>query len=432
MNPADRIRRAGLRVRLLATTALASVVALVIAYGVFASVGHRHEYVKQLNEDRAIAQVLASEVRVGLPTGARDALDRLMRLESMHATVTSGATHLTLGAAPPTSGRLVHVVLALPNGSVTVTSTVDGLPDSPYLVVLLVTGSLVLVLGATLVTNLVLGRQARRQIAAAVEAAQRISAGDFTARVGSGGPEPLRSLAHAFDDMAARLESAERRQRDLLADLAHEIATPIQALSGYAHAVIDGRIPAEEASVAIDSQTARLSTMLDELAELRLLDEESRPATQAVALRALVEGILTDLAPMAGGLTVRTHLEEVTLASDPELIATVVRNFLTNAFHYTPPGGQVVVTSRRRSQHAYLSVRDTGPGIAEEDQSRVFDRFYRVEPSRDRLHGGTGLGLAIAHRAATRLGGWIELHSELGHGAEFRLVLPLADPPTSD
>jgi signal transduction histidine kinase len=109
----------------------------------------------------------------------------------------------------------------------------------------------------------------------------------------------------------------------------------------------------------------------------------------------------------------------------PELLAAIIRNFITNALRFTPSGGTVSVTTARKGLFAIVIVRDNGPGIPTEHQDRIFDRFYRTETARDRVRGGSGLGLAIARRSSIDIGATIEVESELGSGSEFRLILPL-------
>ncbi len=432
MRRSPRPVRAGIRIPLLVATAVATIVALIVVYVIVGQVGDHNELVSQQNEDRAVAHVLVTEMDKGLAPTAIPSMKRLLTLEHMQAMVVRAGT--VLRAGPPLPGGAQRAEVELPltgGGSVTVVSRVESLPDPPFLVVLLATGALVLVLGVAVLTNVILTRETRRRVASAVEAADRISSGDFSARIGSKGPEPLRSLGRAFDEMASRLQDAASTQRELLADLAHEIATPIHALSGYAKAVLDGTIPSHVATAAIESQTERLSGLLDELAELRLLDDERPPRAETVNLGSLVEQVVDDLAPMAAHVVVERHLGAVVVRSDPELVRTIVHNLLTNAFRFTPAGASVVVSTRRSGRAAVVSVRDSGPGIPPEHQQRVFDRFYRTEPARDRDNGGTGLGLAIARRAAERLGGLIELDSEPLVGSEFRLVLPLATAASS-
>jgi two-component system sensor histidine kinase BaeS len=298
--------------------------------------------------------------------------------------------------------------------------------DPPFEIVLLTLGVLLVVLGSVFLANRTANRQTRRRVEDAVRAAERVSLGDFTARIGSGGPEPITRLGSAFDAMATRLESIDREQREFLADLAHEIATPIQALSGFSQAVIDGTIPTDTAQAAIQSQTARLSELLDELTQLRSLDAPGESHLSEVDLEAVSNSLYVEFKPIAtaAGIDMQFRGESVTLLTEQNLVETVLRNFITNALRYTPSGKQIIIGCRVIHQRAVLSVADTGLGIAAEHQQRIFDRFYRTTEARDRISGGTGLGLTIARRAARSLGGHIELESELGQGSDFRLVLP--------
>ena len=228
--------------------------------------------------------------------------------------------------------------------------------------------------------------------------------------------------------MATRLESIDREQREFLADLAHEIATPIQALSGFSKAVIDGTIPIETAQAAIESQTARLSELLDELTQLRSLDSPGENLFSEVDLYGLVHSLYSEFRTIASatGIDMQFRSEKISLLTEQKLVETVLRNFITNALRYTPRGERILIRCELVHRRVVLSVSDTGPGIAGEHQQRIFDRFYRTAEARDRISGGTGLGLTIARRAAHSLGGHIELESELGQGSDFRLVLPLA------
>lgn len=420
----------GVRGTILVATAAATVIALSILYVTIAQVGGHSELARQQGENHAVAELLASEAKSGFDTSTLAAARRLLDQEHMRATIAMGGSVTHIGRPLDKGASLAVVRVPIEDGgTVTVTGEVDPLPSPPFLVVALATGVLVVVLGVAVATNVLVTRETRRRVTLAIDAAGQISSGDLSARLGEEGPEPLRSLGRAFDHMAQRLSESDATQRELLADLAHEIATPVHALSGYANAVLDGTVEPDRARTAIESQTQRLSTLLDELAELRLLGDERPLELERVELHLLVAQLLTDLSDSSAHLSVRPHLGSAAVRSDPHLVRTVVQNLLTNAFRFTPDGGTVDVTTRRSGQRAVVSVKDTGPGIAPEHQRRVFDRFYRVDASRDRADGGSGLGLSIAQRAALRMGGHIELDSTPGEGAELRLVLPLGGPP---
>jgi signal transduction histidine kinase len=247
--------------------------------------------------------------------------------------------------------------------------------------------------------------------------------------------------------MAARLERADRDQRQFLADVAHEIATPVNTVAGFAVALADGAAqnPEQraEAKALIENQTERLANLLADLRELTRLDlaEGVNPRTLVLApfAKALVGGFRRDAENAGIELTSTARGDDA--FTDGRLLEMVGSNLISNAIRYTPSGGRVHVRLECHRDKLVLSVRDTGPGIAPEHQQRVFERLYRVDSTRDRATGGSGLGLAIAARAARSLGGYIELDSTPGKGSEFRAVVPAqiesrqrqaASPPTAD
>lgn len=418
-----------LRLPVLVATGVTAVVALLAMYFLLAWLNSRREFHHQQQEDRVYARVLAAQASVGLSGTALRASQRLLLAEDMRATIVAHGRTTVLGARPPTGTRVATAQVPIAGGgSVSIVSQIDNSPDPPLVVVIISTGAILLVLAVAVTTNVLLTRETRRRVDLAVAAADRIAEGDFTARIGADGAAPLSSLGEAFDSMAARLEQVDADQRQLLSDLAHEIATPIHAVAGYATAVLDGTIAAPTAKEAIDGQTARLSELLDDLAQLRALDAADDRRPELVDLRALTEASLTELMPLAAHVRVRQRLSSAVTVTDPQLVRTILRNLLTNAFRFTPEGGTIDVFTGHSSQRAWIAVRDTGPGIAPEHHARIFDRFYRVETARDRTHGGSGLGLAIARRAADAIGARIELRSTRNAGSEFRLVLPPSWP----
>lgn len=413
------------RSRVIAVGVASTIVALVITFLIAGSVGSSRNAQSQRSENTAtinlLARVLDSGTRVTIAQ-----FDSLLLSKGQRATIDVGG-HVTV-IGDPLIGRTDLVSLSVPvrGGTLTLTSPVDNHLDPPIEVVVITLGVLLVVLGSVFLANYSANRQTRRRVDDAVRAAERVSQGDFSARIGSGGPEVLVRLGASFDAMAARLESIDREQREFLADLAHEIATPIQALSGFSQGVIDGTIPIETASEAIENQTARLSELLDELTQLRSLDAPGEGQFDEVDLAALIQSLHKEFEPtaIAAGVDLQCRSEHVTLVTDQKLVETVLRNFITNAFRYTPRGEHIALWCGVVQHQVVLSVSDTGIGIAPEHQQRIFDRFYRTAEARDRISGGTGLGLTIARRAAHSLGGHIELESELGRGSDFRLVLP--------
>lgn len=422
MRASGRLRN---RSRVIAVGVTSTVVALLVTVLIAGAIGSNRNTQGQRSENTATINLLA---RV-LDSGANVTIaqfSELLLAKNQRATITVAGHATVVGDSLRGRSDLITMTVPIKGGTLTLASPVDNHLDPPLEIVLITLGVLLVVLGSVALANRTANLQTRRRVDEAVRAAERVSQGDFTARIGAGGPEVLVRLGAAFDAMASRLESIDHEQREFLADLAHEIATPIQALSGYSQGVIDGTIPLETASEAIENQTARLSELLDELAELRSLDAPGESKVDEVDLYALVQGLHQEFEPAASaaGVELERRGAHVTLVTDQKLVTTVMSNFVTNALRYTPRGGRIVIGCDADPRQVVLSVADTGIGIAPEHQQRIFDRFFRTAEARDRITGGTGLGLTIARRAAHSLGGHIELESELGRGSSFRLVLP--------
>ena len=300
------------------------------------------------------------------------------------------------------------------------------------LLTLVAAGVIVLVIVSGWLAATLVARAVRRPIDRAVAAADRLASGDLSARMGTSGPDELVRLGRAFDSMATRLEATDSEQRRFLADVAHEIATPTNSISGYGLAFADGDLATEaeraEARALIESETRRLTSLIEDLRQLTRLDLAERVRPRPLDLAEVCRASAARFLPAARAATVALEVDakRVAIDSDRRLLETILDNLLSNAIRHTPAGGRVDLRLRRRRGEIVMAVRDNGVGIPPEHQRRVFDRLYRVDDARARLRGGSGLGLAIAQRAALALGGRIELDSEPARGSEFRLVLPSA------
>jgi len=278
--------------------------------------------------------------------------------------------------------------------------------------------------------SFLLATRLARPIDALAAASRRIADGDYAQRVPAADGE-IGELATSFNEMAAGLEATEQRRRDLIGDVAHELRTPIASVRGYVEGLQAGVFaPGPEAWRVLDEQTTRLERLVDDLAllwqadsrDLRLevevldgpalIDASVERHTAAAALRS-IELACGSLAP-------------VRLLADRVRIAQAIDNLVGNALRYTPPGGNVVLELAADHRWAVLSVRDTGPGLSPEQAARVFERFYRGEPSRSRADGGSGLGLAITKSLVEAMGGTVAVASPgPGQGATFTLRLPV-------
>lgn len=265
----------------------------------------------------------------------------------------------------------------------------------------------------------VLARMLARPMAEIAGAARRIASGDYAARVPREGPEELASLADSFNQMAASLERQEVMRRDFIANAAHELRTPLTNLQGYLEALRDGVITADRATYESLHEEAdrlvRLSRSLDALAEGDA--GTSPPIFVDLDLAAAVRAAL-DLATPAIELA-RLHLVTDVPASlparaDPDGLAQVLANLLSNAVRYTPAGGTITVHVERRPGDLLISVANTGERIPADDLDRVFERFYRVDKSRDAARGGAGIGLAIVKQLVEANGGRVGAESRDG------------------
>ncbi len=416
-----------LRTKVIAVGVATAIVALMVAFFIVGSLGSKSNLKNQRIEDMATAKVLASHVGAPPMLVNLDSFHQLLIAEKQHVSVRTASGTFDLGVPIEKGVALTDATVAIKGGVLTVTSAIDSSLDPPIEFVYVALAVLLVVLASVSIADRTMNRETRERVESAVRAAERVSLGDFSVRVGGGGPEPIARLGRAFDTMATRLESFDRDQREFLADLAHEVATPIQALSGFAQAALDGTVSKDVAQSMIESQTSRLSELLDELTQLRNIDAPYNAEREDVDIEEICRTLYQEFSTVAhdAGVVLDYQCEHMSLRTDRRLVETVLRNFLTNAFRYTPSGESVSLRGEMVHDHAVLSVRDTGPGIAPEHQQRIFDRFYRTEEARDRISGGTGLGLTIARSAAFSLGGHIELDSAIGRGSTFRLVVPM-------
>jgi signal transduction histidine kinase len=318
-----------------------------------------------------------------------------------------------------------------PGGRVTVVAHEDESTRLSLELTLVLAGVMLLVIAAASLTATLMARTVRGPIERAISAADQVAAGDLSARIGGAGPDEFARFGRAFDGMAERLEAGDRDQRRFLADVAHEIATPVNAITGFAAALADGSASTEaermEATALISHESARLNSLIEDLRHITNLDLIETVRTRRVDVGDLCRDLARRLDPAAraAGVTLSVEAESLPTTLDPRLFETLLVNLLTNAIRYTPSGGEVKLSARQtRRQGIVVAVRDTGIGIAPEHRARIFDRLYRVDEARARASGGSGLGLAIAQRAARALGARLELDSEPGVGSEFRVLLP--------
>jgi signal transduction histidine kinase len=265
-------------------------------------------------------------------------------------------------------------------------------------------------------------------------AARRMARGDYATTVQVRSRDEVGQLAAAFNRMAGEMEGLERLRRDLVANVSHELKTPISALRAHMENLLDGvEEPNPKLLEVMLQQADRLTRLVDQLLDLsRMESGDLALSLEPVQLGRLVDRVLSEVSvarpERARTLAVRNDVpaDLPPVEADQERIHQVLFNLLDNAFRFTPDGGSVRVRAALANGWCEVSVEDTGPGIPREHLPLVFERFYRVDPSRSREDGGTGIGLAIARSIVEAHGGKIWAESAGGGGSTFRFVLPTA------
>lgn len=292
--------------------------------------------------------------------------------------------------------------------------------------------AILLGLGAAIVVAVVvavlLSTYISRPLSELASASRRLARGDYAQRVPTAAGE-LGELAASFNEMAATLGATEQRRLDLIGDVAHELRTPIASVRGYVEGLEAGVfVPGPDAWRVLDEQTARLARLVDDLATLwHAESHDLRLELEAVDGPTLLAEAVERNRPVAAVRSVELGLGPVAplaVRADRTRIGQILDNLIGNAIRYTPAGGHVELSLVAEARWVAISVRDDGPGLTPEQAARVFERFYRADPSRSREAGGSGLGLTISKSLAEAMGGTLEVASDgPGHGATFTVRL---------
>jgi two-component system OmpR family sensor kinase/two-component system sensor histidine kinase BaeS len=348
-------------------------------------------------------------------------------------------------------GQIVGFLLAIPSSGMQLQPQEQSFLDQVNQALLLagaLAGALSILLG------LGLSRGLTAPLARLTAAARRIAGGDLSQRVPETGSAEIATLGQAFNQMAADLEKAEELRRNLLADVAHELRTPLSVLQGNLRAILDGVYPLEQAEIAaLYDESRLLSRLVDDLHELAQAEAgqlhlDLRPTDVVEVVQTALANLA--VAAEAKGVRLATDLAHglPPVLVDPDRLAQIMRNLLSNALRHTPEGGQITVSATYNGRCEFneaavrIVVADTGEGIPPDDLAHIFDRFWRADRSRARQTvglsiprqardsassgRGSGLGLAIARHLVQAQGGQMGVESEVGQGSRFWFTLPVA------
>jgi len=288
------------------------------------------------------------------------------------------------------------------------------------------------VLAAAVASLVVTGRIVAplRRLAAA---SRRLADGHYAERVPVPSNDELGDLARSFNAMADALEATERRRRELIGDVAHELRTPIATLEGYLEGLLDGVVePGPPTWSRLHGEAGRLRRLVDDLQELSRAEARQiplvlRPTDPAEIARVAVDRLSAAFAEKGIELRLDVPARLPRVQADPDRAIQVLSNLLSNALRYTPVPGHVELSVKPVGAVVEFGVCDSGVGITPEDLSHVFERFYRVDKSRSRALGGSGIGLTIAKALAEGMGGHLRGDSAgPGQGSTFTFALPIA------
>jgi two-component system sensor histidine kinase BaeS len=277
-----------------------------------------------------------------------------------------------------------------------------------------------------------LARRLMRPVRELTTATRAMAKGELEQQVPVRSQDELGELAAAFNQMSADLARANELRRQMTADIAHDLRTPLSVIAGYTEGLRDGVLPpTSETFQTIHQEAEHLSRLIEDLRTLSLADAGELTLTrQLVHPQELLERTAAAHLPQAQqleiGLQVTAQANLPAVNVDPERMAQVLGNLVSNALRYTPAGGQISLAAAQKGNNALLTVQDNGAGIAPDRLRRIFERFYRGDEARQTHEGESGLGLAIAKSLVELHGGMISVASTLGKGTTFTIALPVS------
>lgn len=290
------------------------------------------------------------------------------------------------------------------------------------------------ILGVGLIASYLLSRSITVPLRRLSSAVEEIRCGQYGRQVNVSARDEVGKLINAFNEMSESLAAGVQQRRRLLADIAHELRTPLAVIQGNLEGMLDGVVEKSEEQIgSLYEETLHLNRMITELRDLSLAEAgQLRLEMQPVDLKAILHRAVTLLEPLAeekGIVLVEDLAELPVLSLDIGRMNQVLYNLMSNALRYTPQGGQILLRNEvlkiDKREWVRIAVQDTGVGIGPEDLPHVFEHFYRSDKSRDKKSGGSGIGLAIVKQLTELHGGYVEVSSIQGQGSIFYVYLPV-------
>jgi heavy metal sensor kinase len=299
-----------------------------------------------------------------------------------------------------------------------------------YRLIMEVSAFSIIILGS--IGSFFLANQVLRPVDKMVRTARDISASDLRKRIPVTTGDELGRLASTLNQMIEGLEGSFNRQRHFAADISHELRTPLSVIEAEATLALSEDREKDEykrSMEAINEEATHMVKIIEKLLFLVRSDASKEPLNlQEVNLKEFTTELSTDIAVLTEDKGIKFTLgpmEEITVRSDRVKLRQLFNNLLDNAIRYTPPSGEITISTISKNKMAVIAISDTGQGIPAEHIPHIFERFYRVDSSRSHVGGGTGLGLAIVKSIVEAHGGKIEVESEVGKGTIFRIFLPI-------
>ena len=320
-------------------------------------------------------------------------------------------------------------------GAVILYTPVAGINDTFSKMRELQSGTAILGIILSVILGLFLSRYITRPLREVSQVARRIAEGNFEDRVRIKSRDELGQLGETFNYMTQQLEDYEKMRREFVANVSHELRSPLTSIQGFMDALIEGKNKGDEQEKAkylsiIQKETYRLSKLVNELLDLSRFDAQVVYFDmEAFPITTVINRATASLKPQLDekNITIRTVIPKDLLYcfGDEDRIEQVVHNLLQNAIRYSPKGEKILISARLLTDEILVEIADNGPGISREELPRVWERFYRVDKARSRGMGGTGLGLAIVQEIIKKHGGRVTVESEHGEGAVFGFTLPI-------